>query len=55
MTTLTSYGTVAPHRQAELIRGISAESKLAATVDPALVAQVVAVMKNLPGNGPGGS
>ena len=54
MTTLTSYGTVAPHRQAELIRGMGAASKLAATVDPALVAQVVAVMQNLPGNGAGG-
>jgi len=54
MTTLTSYGTVAPHRQAELIRSMSAASKLAATVDPALVAQVVAVMQNLPGNGAGG-
>lgn len=58
MTTLTSYGTVAPHRQAELIRGMGAArgaaSKLAATVDPALVAQVLAVMQNLPGNGSGG-
>ena len=55
MTTLTSYGTVAPHRQAELIRGMRAGSgavgRLAATVDPALVAQVLAAMRNLPGDG----
>jgi integrase len=58
MTTLTSYGTVAPHRQAELIRGMGAAKgaagRLAAAVDPALVAQVVAVMQNLPGNGSSG-
>ena len=52
MTTLTSYGTVAPHRQAELIRGMGAVNgaagRLATAVDPALVAQVLAVMQNLP-------
>ena len=57
MTTLTSYGTVAPHRQAELIRGMAAAKRaaggLAATVDPALVAQVLAAMQNLPGDGLG--
>ncbi len=55
MTTLTSYGKVAPHRQAELIRGMAtaegAVGKLAAAVDPALVAQVLAAMQNLPGEG----
>lgn len=55
MTTLTSYGTVAPHRQAELIRNIGAAKvaagKLATTVDPALVAQVLAAMQSLPGRG----
>ena len=50
MTTLTSYGTVAPHRQAELIRSMGA-GKLATSVDPALIAQVVAAMQNLPGEG----
>lgn len=57
MTTLTSYGTVAPHRQAELIRGLGSAKrtagKLAAAVDPALVAQVLAAMQNLPGDGLG--
>jgi integrase len=55
MTTLTSYGTVAPHRQAELIRGManSAAGKLVASVDPALVAQVLAAMETLPGKGIG--
>lgn len=52
MTTLTSYGTIAPYRQAELIRGMGATNggagKQAATVDPALVAQVLAAMQNLP-------
>jgi integrase len=48
MTTLTSYGTVAPHRQAELIRGIGT-GKAQMPVDPALVAQVLAAMQNLPG------
>lgn len=55
MTTLTSYGTVAPHRQAELIRGMGlgmgAAGKVAATVDPALVAQVLAALQNLPNEG----
>jgi integrase len=54
MTTLTSYGTVAPHRQAELIRGLGvakgAVGKLAGGVDPALVAQVLAAMQNLAGD-----
>lgn len=56
MTTLTSYGTVAPHRQAELIRGMAmakgAAGKLADAVDPALVAQVLAAMQALPGSVP---
>lgn len=53
MTTLTSYGTVEPHRQAELIRSMGtaklAAGNLTANVDPALVAQVVAAMQNLQG------
>lgn len=54
-TTLTSYGTVAPHRQAELIRGIRVEGgaarRLGSEVDPALVAQVIAAMQAMPGEG----
>ncbi|MEO6093441.1 MAG: site-specific integrase [Novosphingobium sp.] len=50
MTTLTSYGTVAPHRQAELIRGMGA-AKPAVAIDPAYIAQVMAAMRNLPGGG----
>lgn len=57
MTTLTSYGTVAPHRQAELIRGMGkspgAAGKLVTPVDPALVAQVLAAIQNLPSEGLG--
>lgn len=46
MTTLTSYGAVAPHRQADLIRSLASPSE-AVSVDPALVAQVMAVIKGL--------
>ena len=57
LTTFTSYGTVPAHRQAELIRGMggakSLAGKLASTVDPALVAKVLAAMQNLPGGGIG--
>lgn len=52
MTTLTSYGNIAPHRQAELIRGMG-ETKPVAAVDPALVARVMAAMKHVDGNGAG--
>ena len=48
MTTLTSYGTVSPQRQAELIRGMSAD-RAAAPVDPVYVAQVMAAMRKLSG------
>jgi integrase len=55
MTTLTSYGTVAPHRQAELIRGIrpagDAEGKLGTQIDPAVVAEVIAALQALPRKG----
>jgi len=50
MTTLTSYGTVAPHRQAELIRGMGA-TKPADAVDPAYVAKVMAAMRQVTGDG----
>ena len=57
LTTFTSYGAVPAHRQGELIRGMGlakgAGGKLAAAVDPALVAQVLAAMQNLPGEGLG--
>ena len=48
MTTLTSYGAVAPHRQAELIRGMGS-SRSAAPIDPAMVAQVMAAMQKISG------
>ena len=48
MTTLTSYGNVAPHRQAELIRGMDA-ARHAATIDPATVAQAIAALQKLAG------
>lgn len=50
MTTLTSYGAVAPHRQAELIRGMG-HSRPADTVDPAMVAKVMAAMRHVSGDG----
>lgn len=40
LTTLTSYGTVAPHRQAELIRGLSTGGTQSGSRE-ALVAQIV--------------
>ena len=48
MTTLTSYGTVAPHRQAELIRAIG-PGESAGAIDPAFVARVMAAMQNMNG------
>ena len=47
MTSLTSYGTVAPHRQAELIRAMGMADNKAAVIDPALVAQVLAAMQSV--------
>lgn len=41
MTTLTSYGTVAPHRQAELIRGMGTAELPRQTLDPVYVAEVM--------------
>jgi len=51
MTTLTSYGTVAPHRQAELIRGLTA-SIPAIVIDPAYLAQVITAMQQAKEGGP---
>lgn len=50
MTTLTSYGAVAPHRQAELIRGMGA-TKPADAVDPTYVAKVMAAMRQVTEDG----
>ena len=50
MTTLTSYGTVAPHRQAELIRGMGT-AKPAETLDPATMAKVMAAIQQMGGGG----
>jgi integrase len=50
MTTLTSYGTVAPHRQAELIRGMSLP-QTAPALDPATLAQVMYALQKLSSNG----
>lgn len=52
MTTLTSYGTVAPHRQAELIRGMGVADQPRQPLDPAYVAEVMAAMEKARGNGP---
>lgn len=49
MTTLTSYGSMAPYRQAELIRGLS-DAKPAAAVDPAFLAQLAAAVQHLNGS-----
>jgi len=46
MTTMTSYGAMAPYRQGELIRGLS-EVKAAAVVDPAFLAQLAAAVQLL--------
>ena len=51
MTTLTSYGKVPPHRQAELIKGMGTAKMEGAgmddILDPALLAQAVALVKTL--------
>jgi integrase len=52
MTTLTSYGTITPHRQAELIRGI-ATGPTAKPLDPATLAQVMAALRSMSGGGLG--
>lgn len=46
MTTLTSYGAVAPHRQAELIRGMATPAPVDA-LDPAYIAKVMAAMRQV--------
>lgn len=54
MTTLTSYGAVAPHRQGELIQGMAAGRTgqvAAAQLDPLYVAQVMAAMQKVAGEG----
>lgn len=54
LTTLTSYGKVPAVRQAELIRGMG-QAQAAPTIDPALVTQVLIVMRSLLENEQGGS
>ena len=49
MTTLTSYGNVASHRQAGLIRAMG-KAKPVAAIDPSLVARVMAAMQHVDGN-----
>ena len=48
MTTLTNYGAVAPHRQAELIRGMGAPPP-ADALDAAYVAKVMAAIRHVGG------
>lgn len=48
LTTLTSYGSVPVHEQGELIRELG---KPATALDPAMVAQVVAAMQKIAGDG----
>lgn len=48
MTTLTSYGNVAAHRQAALIRGMDAATAVP-NIDPATMAQAIAVLQKLAG------
>ncbi len=50
MTTLTSYGTLQPHRQAELIRSIGT-AQSASALDPAALAQVLAALQKMTGKG----
>ncbi|WP_226017105.1 site-specific integrase [Novosphingobium sp. FKTRR1] len=50
MTTLTSYGTMSSHRQAELIRGIAAD-RSTPSIDPATLAQVMGMLQKLGGKG----
>jgi hypothetical protein len=57
MTTLTSYGTVAPHRQAELIRGLSGGHDSPASDDASLLAALETIKARLGASGvalPGG-
>lgn len=49
MTTLTSYGNVAAHRQAELIRGLSGTNPLT-EIDSATVARVMAALQHVNAN-----
>jgi integrase len=53
LTTLTSYGTVSPHRQAELIRGLAAgKANGAATLTAEQIAALKAIIAQQPGTGP---
>jgi integrase len=50
MTTLTSYGTLAPHRQAELIRGISPK-QATHDIDTAAIEKVMAALRQMTNTG----
>lgn len=50
MTTLTSYGTISAHRQAELIRGIAA-GEPSTSLDAATLAKVMATLQKLTAEG----
>lgn len=50
MTTLTSYGTISTHRQAELIRGIAAD-QTTPSLDPATWAELMVTLQKLTGKG----
>lgn len=53
MTTLTSYGTISTHRQAELIRGLSAQKpEGAVTLTADQIAALTAILAQQAGNGP---
>lgn len=46
LTALTSYGTVAPHRQAELIRGLGQTPvDISVLVDPDLAELIARILK----------
>ena len=45
MTTLTSYGNVAPHRQAELVRGLGSEKLEATRNEDAMAAEIAATIR----------
>jgi hypothetical protein len=50
LTTFTSYGKVAPAKQAELIRGLG-QAQVTPVINPALVAQLLVALQQ--GNGGG--
>ena len=53
MTTFVSYGRMSVQRQGELVRNTKVVNSQNVAVDPALVAQVLAAIQTLPGDGIG--